>query len=108
MKVISVFVLIAKTAVVIQQSIVGDVDTWKQNLLTWTALQDELQDRQQRGQKRKREEDEHVHVEPTSTNSLTFNTQLGKDPPSFRVSCRCSGVIARSYTSQVFVHFMYF
>uniref|UniRef100_A0A8C1XLB9 Uncharacterized protein n=1 Tax=Cyprinus carpio TaxID=7962 RepID=A0A8C1XLB9_CYPCA len=45
----------------------------------------ELQCIQQRGQKRKREEDEEDSLHT----------------PSFRVSCRCSGVIARSHTSQV-------
>ncbi|XP_057200244.1 THUMP domain-containing protein 2 [Triplophysa rosa] len=90
----------AKAAVVIQQSIVGDADTWKRNVLTWTTLQGELQDRHQRGQKRQREEDEILNVDATSTNSLNSNIHLGKDPPSFRVSCRCSGIIARSYTSQ--------
>ncbi|KAK2878796.1 hypothetical protein Q8A67_019587 [Cirrhinus molitorella] len=71
----------AKAAVVIKQRVVGDPDIWKQTFQTWTALQQELQ---QRGQKRKREEDE--------DNDL--------HTPSFRVSCRCSGVIAHSYTSQ--------
>ncbi|KAL1257837.1 hypothetical protein QQF64_011081 [Cirrhinus molitorella] len=71
----------AKAAVVIKQRVVGDPDIWKQSFQTWTAIQQELQ---QRGQKRKREEDE--------DNDL--------HTPSFRVSCRCSGVIAHSYTSQ--------
>uniref|UniRef100_A0A8C1I1K4 THUMP domain containing 2 n=1 Tax=Cyprinus carpio carpio TaxID=630221 RepID=A0A8C1I1K4_CYPCA len=67
--------------------VVGDPDIWRQTFLTWTALQQELQCSQQRGQKRKREdEEESLHT------------------PSFRVSCRCSGVIARSYTSQVNVY----
>lgn len=103
LKVYSVFVLIiAKAADVIQQSVVGDADMWKQNVLTWTTLQGELQDRQQRGQKRKREEDEILNVDAASTNSMN-SIQLVMDPPSFRVSCRCSGIIARSYTSQVCV-----
>lgn len=98
------FVLIAKAAVVIQQRIVGDADTWKQNILTWTTLQGELQDKQQHGQKRKRDDDDSLNVDATSTNPLSSNIQFGKDQPSFRVSCRCSGVIARSYTSQVPVY----
>ncbi|XP_016319077.1 THUMP domain-containing protein 2 isoform X1 [Sinocyclocheilus anshuiensis] len=73
----------AKAAAVIKQRVVGDPDIWRQTFLTWTALQQELQCSQQHGQKRKREdEEESLHT------------------PSFRVSCRCSGVIARSYTSQ--------
>ncbi|RXN29792.1 mitogen-activated kinase kinase kinase kinase 3 isoform X3 [Labeo rohita] len=73
----------AKAAAVIKQRVVGDPDIWRQTFLTWTSLQQELQCCQQRGQKRKREDEEDsLHA------------------PSFRVSCRCSGVIARSYTSQ--------
>ncbi|XP_055028019.2 THUMP domain-containing protein 2 isoform X1 [Misgurnus anguillicaudatus] len=96
----------AKAAVVIQQSIVGDANIWKQSLLLWKALQTELQDRQQHGQKRKREreEDDSLNAVANSTHSLSSNTQLGKElnqqSISFRVSCRCSGVIARCYTSQ--------
>ncbi|KAI2654333.1 THUMP domain-containing protein 2 [Labeo rohita] len=73
----------AKAAAVIKQRVVGDPDIWRQTFLTWTSLQQELQCCQERGQKRKREDEEDsLHA------------------PSFRVSCRCSGVIARSYTSQ--------
>ncbi|XP_073683542.1 THUMP domain-containing protein 2-like [Garra rufa] len=71
----------AKAAVVIKQKVLGAPDIWKQKFQTWTALQQELE---QRGQKRKREEEE----------------EDGLHTPSFRVSCRCNGVIARSYTSQ--------
>lgn len=102
---------------------VGDPDIWKQALLTWTALQEELQSSQQRGHKRRREEDEQegLTVADESTHTLTSSTHLLKKTnemdkesrqhtPSFRVSCRCSGVIARSYTSQVCVcmQFEYF
>ncbi|XP_043118275.1 THUMP domain-containing protein 2 [Puntigrus tetrazona] len=73
----------AKQAAVIKQGVVGDPDIWRQSFLTWKALQQELQCSQERGQKRKREDEEE---------SLYT--------PSFRVSCRCSGVIARFYTSQ--------
>ncbi|XP_065101155.2 THUMP domain-containing protein 2 isoform X2 [Paramisgurnus dabryanus] len=94
----------AKAAVVIQQSIVGDANIWKQSLLMWKALQTELQDGQQHGQKRKREEDDSLNAVASSMHSLSSNTQLGKElnqhSITFRVSCRCSGVIARSYTSQ--------
>lgn len=99
----------------------GDLDIWKQTLLTWTALQEELQCSQQRGHKRRREEDEEesLTVADESTHTLTSSTDLLKrqneinkesheQTPSFRVSCRCSGVIARSYTSQVCVQFLYF
>ncbi|XP_067223823.1 THUMP domain-containing protein 2 [Chanodichthys erythropterus] len=106
----------AKAAAVIKQSVVGDPDIWKQTLLTWTALQEELQGSQQRGHKRRREEEEEdeeesLTVADESTHTLTSSTHLLKrqnetnkesreQTPSFRVSCRCSGVIARSYTSQ--------
>lgn len=96
---------------------VGDPDIWKQAFLTWTALQEELQSSQQRGHKRRREEDEEesLTVADESTHTLTSSTHLLKKTnemdkesrqhtPSFRVSCRCSGVIARSYTSQVCVY----
>lgn len=100
------FILIAKAAAVIKQRVVGDPDIWKQTLLTWTALQEELQCSQQRGLKRRREEDEEesLTVAYESTHTLTSSTHLlHEQTPSFRVSCRCSGVIARSYTSQVCV-----
>lgn len=111
------FILIAKAAAVIKQRVVGDPDIWKQTLLTWTTLQEELQGSQQRGHKRRREEEdeeESLTVADESTHTLTSSTHLLKrqnetnkesreQTPSFRVSCRCSGVIARSYTSQVCV-----
>ncbi|ROJ78871.1 THUMP domain-containing protein 2 [Anabarilius grahami] len=93
----------AKAAAVIKQRVVGDPDIWKQTLLTWTALQEELQCSQQRGHKRRREDDEEesLTVADESTHTLTSSTHLlHEQTPSFRVSCRCSGVIARSYTSQ--------
>ncbi|XP_056120310.1 THUMP domain-containing protein 2 [Rhinichthys klamathensis goyatoka] len=103
----------AKAAAVIKERVVGDPDIWKQTLLTWTALQEELHSSQQRGNKRRREEDEEERliVADESTHTLTSSTHLFKKTSemdkeshqhtsSFRVSCRCSGVIARSYTAQ--------
>jgi len=108
------FILIAKAAAVIKDRVVGDPDLWKQTLLTWTGLQEELHYSQQRGYKRRREEDEEerLTIADESTHTLTLSTHLFKKTsemykeshqhtPSFRVSCRCSGVIARSYTAQV-------
>ncbi|XP_077095649.1 U6 snRNA (guanine-N(2))-methyltransferase THUMPD2 isoform X3 [Siphateles boraxobius] len=103
----------AKAAAVIKERVVGDPDIWKQALLTWTALQKELQSSQQRGYKRRREEDEEerltvadesTHTLTSSTHLLNKTSEMDKESyqhtPSFRVSCRCSGVIARSYTAQ--------
>ncbi|XP_053538828.1 THUMP domain-containing protein 2 [Ictalurus punctatus] len=73
----------AKAASVIQQRIVGSPDVWNGALSTWSSLQAELNGSGGRGQKRKREEEED-----------------GLKRPTFRVSCRCSGAIARSYNSQ--------
>ncbi|XP_026999517.2 THUMP domain-containing protein 2 isoform X1 [Tachysurus fulvidraco] len=73
----------AKAASVIQQRIVGNPEEWSGTVSTWTLLQAELNGSGGRGQKRKREEEEE---------SLNH--------PTFRVSCRCSGIIARSYNSQ--------
>ncbi|KAB5561964.1 hypothetical protein PHYPO_G00012520 [Pangasianodon hypophthalmus] len=72
-----------KAASVIQQRIVGNPDVWSGALSTWSSLQAELNSSGGRGQKRKREEEEESLNRPT-----------------FRVSCRCSGAIARSYNSQ--------
>ncbi|XP_047677926.1 THUMP domain-containing protein 2 isoform X2 [Tachysurus fulvidraco] len=77
----------AKAASVIQQRIVGNPEEWSGTVSTWTLLQAELNGSGGRGQKRKREEEEE---------SLNH--------PTFRVSCRCSGIIARSYNSQVNVY----
>ncbi|XP_051578700.1 THUMP domain-containing protein 2 isoform X1 [Myxocyprinus asiaticus] len=97
---------VAKAAGVIQQSIVGDPDIWRQTFLTWRALQTELQYNQQRGQKRKRKEDGEESLDTlSSSRHLDGHNEMGKEldqhPKSFRVSCRCSGVIARSYTTQI-------
>ncbi|GAA6099487.1 THUMP domain-containing protein 2 isoform X1 [Tachysurus ichikawai] len=73
----------AKAASVIQQRIVGNPEEWSGTVSTWTLLQAELNGSGGRGQKRKREEEEESLNRPT-----------------FRVSCRCSGIIARSYNSQ--------
>ncbi|XP_053365244.1 THUMP domain-containing protein 2 isoform X1 [Clarias gariepinus] len=73
----------AKAASVIEQRIVGNPDLWSRTLSTWFSLQAELNCSEGRGQKRKREEEEE-----------------SVKHPSFRVSCRCSGAIARSYNSQ--------
>ncbi|XP_060789343.1 THUMP domain-containing protein 2 [Neoarius graeffei] len=72
----------AKSASVIEQRIVGNPDVWRGTLSTWSRLQAELSGSGGRGQKRKREEEESLKS------------------PTFRVSCRCSGAIARSYNSQ--------
>ncbi|KAG9268407.1 THUMP domain-containing protein 2 [Astyanax mexicanus] len=80
----------AKAADVIKQSIVGNRDVWSHTLSTWTSLQAELNGPQGRGQKRKRDEGE---KEENSSES-------GQSRPTFRVSCRCSGAIARCYNSQ--------
>ncbi|XP_067310689.1 THUMP domain-containing protein 2 [Pseudorasbora parva] len=106
----------AKTAAVVKQRVVGAPEIWKQTLLIWKDLQEELQCSQQRGHKRRRkdedveEEEESLTVADESTHSLTSSSHLTKrqhevdkscqHTPSFRVCCRCSGVIARSYTSQ--------
>ncbi|KAF5904196.1 mitogen-activated protein kinase kinase kinase kinase 3 isoform X2, partial [Clarias magur] len=74
----------AKAASVIEQRIVGNPDLWSSALSTWLSLQVELNCSGGRGQKRKREEEEEESLKH----------------PSFRVSCRCSGAIARSYNSQ--------
>lgn len=109
------FILIAKAAAVIKERVVGDPDIWKQTFLTWTALQEELQSSQKRGYKRRREEDEEerltadesTHTLTSSTHLLQKTSEMDKESrhhtPSFRVSCRCSGAIARSYTAQVCV-----
>ncbi|KAF7704776.1 THUMP domain-containing protein 2 isoform X1 [Silurus meridionalis] len=73
----------AKAASVIQQRIVGNPDLWSAVMSSWSSLQAELNECPGRGQKRRRDEDKE---------SL--------NPPTFRVSCRCSGVNARSYNSQ--------
>ncbi|KAF4084431.1 hypothetical protein AMELA_G00128590 [Ameiurus melas] len=73
----------ATAASVIQQRIVGSPDVWSGALSTWSSLRAELSRSGGRGQKRKREEEED-----------------GSKHPTFRVSCRCSGAIARSYNSQ--------
>uniref|UniRef100_A0A8B9KZK2 THUMP domain containing 2 n=1 Tax=Astyanax mexicanus TaxID=7994 RepID=A0A8B9KZK2_ASTMX len=80
----------SKAADVIKQSIVGNRDVWSHTLSTWTSLQAELNGPQGRGQKRKRDEGE---KEENSSES-------GQSRPTFRVSCRCSGAIARCYNSQ--------
>lgn len=102
----------AKAAAVIKERVVGDPDIWKQTFLTWTALQEELQSSQKRGYKRRREEDEEerltadesTHTLTSSTHLLQKTSEMDKESrhhtPSFRVSCRCSGAIARSYTAQ--------
>ncbi|XP_056332978.1 THUMP domain-containing protein 2 [Danio aesculapii] len=104
-----------KAATVIKQKVVGDPDIWKQTLLSWTALQEELDCRRHQGHKRKREEDEEEEESVTeadgSTQTVSSSIHLderqkdvGTDShqhiTSFRVSCRCSGVIARSNNSQ--------
>nr|XP_021328844.1 THUMP domain-containing protein 2 isoform X2 [Danio rerio] len=102
-----------KAAAVIKERVVGDPDIWKQTLLSWTAFQEELECRRDQGHKRKREEDEEESVTEAdgSTHTVSSNTHLlekqkevGKESHlqtlSFRVSCRCSGVIARSDNPQ--------
>ncbi|TRY94089.1 hypothetical protein DNTS_027318 [Danionella cerebrum] len=101
----------AQAAAVIKQRVMGDPETWKQTFSTWTGLQKELNSQK----KRKREEEESVIVDDVLTKPFSSNThvemrdcEIGKESqhrsPSFRVSCRCSGVIARSYSSQVNVY----
>lgn len=100
----------------------GDPDIWKQTLLSWMALQEELECRRHQGHKRKREEDEEeeesvtgadgsTHTVSSSTHLIERQKEVGKDSrqhtPSFRVSCRCSGVIARSNNSQVHYNSFY-
>uniref|UniRef100_A0A3B4EC68 Ribosomal RNA large subunit methyltransferase K/L-like methyltransferase domain-containing protein n=1 Tax=Pygocentrus nattereri TaxID=42514 RepID=A0A3B4EC68_PYGNA len=90
----------AKAASMIQQSIVGNPDVWRQALSTWAALQAELNGSHGRGQKRKREEEE------DDVNGIKESVEsedacgLGQNRPTFRVSCRCSGAIARCCNSQ--------
>ncbi|KAI4887174.1 hypothetical protein NFI96_021283 [Prochilodus magdalenae] len=93
----------AKTTSMIQQSIVGNPDIWSQALSTWAALQAELNDSQGRGQKRKREEEEDKDEDNERKESMeekgeSWGSSLKH--PTFRVSCRCSGAVARCCNSQ--------
>ncbi|XP_066538360.1 THUMP domain-containing protein 2 [Hoplias malabaricus] len=91
----------AKAVSIIQQSIVGSPDVWSHALCTWSAFQAELKVSEGRGQKRKRDEEE--KEEENRRNEIVESGQLGglcQDHPTFRVSCRCSGAIARYYNSQ--------
>lgn len=86
-----------KAVSVIQQSIVGNPDVWDCTLSTWAALQSELGAPSGRGKKRKREEAEREE----ETNTIReADRGAGQNQPTFRVSCRCSGVIARQFNSQ--------
>ncbi|XP_072546162.1 THUMP domain-containing protein 2 isoform X2 [Salminus brasiliensis] len=88
----------AKASSAIQRSIVGSPDVWSHALSTWAALQAELDSTLGRGQKRKREEQEEEEVKEERRSETGSVSSLTR--PTFRVSCRCSGAIARCYNSQ--------
>ncbi|XP_036450057.1 THUMP domain-containing protein 2 [Colossoma macropomum] len=92
----------AKAASMIQQRIVGNPDVWSQALSTWAALRAGLNSSWGRGQKRKREEEEGKNEENGRKESVEKEDScgLGQNRPTFRVSCRCSGAVARCCNSQ--------
>ncbi|XP_035388512.1 THUMP domain-containing protein 2 isoform X1 [Electrophorus electricus] len=113
----------AKASHVIQQSIVGDPDNWRHALFTWNLLQVEIRHAQARSLKRKRDVEEdkgeggvscaagseraHTHLgTPEGTHDAPAHRHQGggnvpaQAAPTFRISCRCSGAVARHYSSQ--------
>ncbi|XP_028845482.1 THUMP domain-containing protein 2 [Denticeps clupeoides] len=86
----------AKAAGAVQQCVLADPDMWTNALRTWSQLKAELEDAKGQGQKRKREEGEKCG----KTGEESARAPSGLEPPTFRVSCRCSGAVARRLGSQ--------
>ena len=95
----------AKAASVVQQSIVGDPEVWEGALCTWSRLKTRLTGIKMT-RKRKREEEEHTeaqggHSLDTQSDASGLQTDSEQQKPTFRVSCRSSGALARRFSPQV-------
>ncbi|XP_012675340.2 THUMP domain-containing protein 2 [Clupea harengus] len=94
----------AKAASVVQQSIVGDPEVWEGALCTWSRLKTRLTGIKMT-RKRKREEEEHTeaqggHSRDIQSDTSGLQTDSEQQKPTFRVSCRSSGALARRFSPQ--------
>ncbi|XP_030011191.1 THUMP domain-containing protein 2 isoform X2 [Sphaeramia orbicularis] len=101
----------AKAAYLLQSKLLADMNEWTHTVMMWKCLQGELIDRETPectpgtvvGVKRKREEASKVRTTAGPDKTLL---QPSRDKPempfpvSFRISCKCSGGLARYFSTQ--------
>lgn len=102
--------IIAKAVCVVQQSVLRDPEVWERALHTWSRLKASLNNKKTRKRKREEEQNEEeekhpetkgAHPRDTQRDVCQLQTHPEQPKPTFRVSCRSSGVLTKRFSPQV-------